>query len=262
MDPGVAAALVAGGSVYIDGRRVRDAARPLAAAQTVTVHEPIGPAGAGAGEAAAPAIVIVHQDADVVIVDKPAGLPTMAARDSAHALDSLVAARVPGAIPLHRLDRDASGLVLFARNDRARASIQQAFDRGDVAREYLAISDGQPREDRFTIDREIGPDPCDRRKQAVAPGARAITHVTVVARGLDASRAPVCELSIRLETGRTHQIRVHLASIGHPILGDRLYAPPPVAARAPRLLLHAIRLRWPGGQAASPRPPDFTIARA
>jgi RluA family pseudouridine synthase len=232
---------------------VRDVSRLLEAAQTITVHE------AASAVSAAPDVTIVFEDPDVVVVDKPPGLPTMAARDSAHALDSIVAARFPGAIAMHRLDRDASGLVLFSRNDRSRPSIQNAFDRGTVAREYLAIVDGHPRETRFTIDREIGPDPRDRRKQAVAPGARAITHVTVSSRGVDYSRAPASELAITIDTGRTHQIRVHLASIGHPILGDRLYAPPPVAARAPRLMLHAIRLRWPGGEATSTRPPELAI---
>jgi 23S rRNA-/tRNA-specific pseudouridylate synthase len=119
---------------------------------------------------------------------------------------------------------------------------------------YLAVVDGAPTWDAIRLDAPIGRDPGDprRRRARVSGGDPAVTHAEVVRRGVDPGGAPAALVRARLETGRTHQIRVHLADAGHPILGDPLYAPPPVAARAPRLALHATRLAWPGGTAVSP----------
>jgi 23S rRNA pseudouridine1911/1915/1917 synthase len=231
---------VVAGAVYVDGRRVRDAELRLGAGATVVVHEP---AAATAGW------TIVHQSAALLVVDKPAGLPVVAPRAGGAALDEQVAARVPGALPLHRIDRDTSGLVLFTLDRAARQALTKDLASGRLVRVYLAVVAGAP-PDRITLDAPIGPDPADRRrfKADVPGGRRARTEVRVVARGAAATL-----VEARLVTGLTHQIRVHLAGAGHPILGDALYGGP----SAPRLALHAARLEWPGGQATSELPAEL-----
>ncbi len=238
------------GAVYVDGRRARDPARLIAAGGRVTVYPPSEtPAG----------YRVVHEDPDVLVVDKPAGVPAQATRHAGGALDEQVAAAYPGAVALHRLDREASGLVLFARTPAARARLQPLFSRGAIHREYLALAEGLPASDSMTIDSPIGPDPADhRRRRAGVPGGEpARTRLTVVRRFVTSAAVL---LRVTLGTGRTHQIRVHLSSVGHPILGDPLYAPPGARARAPRLCLHATRLEWPGGAAESPMPDEFLAA--
>lgn len=258
-------ALVAGGSVYVSGRRVRDPARPVAAGERIVVHEaasresarvrPVGPFTVRPED-----IPVVFRGQGALVVDKPSGLPTQATREAAGGLDELVARRFPGAVPLHRLDRDASGLVLFAEGRAARARLADDLRSGRIERVYLALVAGHPAADRFTLDMPIGRDPGDpRRRRVHGAGAEpARTHVKVLRRGRLADGAPAAALSVTLETGRTHQIRVHLAAAGHPLLGDPLYAPPDVARRAPRLALHATRLSWPGGAAESPPPEELT----
>jgi 23S rRNA pseudouridine1911/1915/1917 synthase len=115
---------------------------------------------------------------------------------------------------------------------------------------------GSPASDTFTIDAPIGRDPSDVKKRRVrgVNAEEARTQVRVVRRAANGSATL---LAITLDTGRTHQIRVHLAHAGHPLLGDPLYAPPAIAARAPRLALHATRLAWQGGEARSPAPAIF-----
>jgi 23S rRNA pseudouridine1911/1915/1917 synthase len=240
--------IVAGG-VYVDGRRERDPARVLAAASSISVQPRVEQAVAWR---------VVHEDADVVVIDKPAGLAVQATREAGGALDEQVARRYAGATLVHRIDRDTSGLVLFARTDAARARLQAALAERRLAREYLAIVRGTaPHE--MTLDATIGPDPRDRRRQAArVPGGQAArTHVRLVRTHLDRSL-----LGCVLDTGRTHQIRVHLADAGWPILGDPLYAPAEVRAAAPRLALHATRLAWPGGAAESPLPDELAALMA
>jgi 23S rRNA pseudouridine1911/1915/1917 synthase len=248
-----AAAAIAGGRVYLDGKRVRDAEAVLAAALTVTVHDDPGTGAStpGVASTSTPPLTVVVHTADVLVVDKPAGLACQAERRGGPALDRAVQARHLGATLVHRIDRDTSGLVLFALNERSRAALARAMGEGAIEREYLAEVAGAPAEERFTIDAPIGPDPRARRRQAagVPGGLAARTHVEVVAR-----RSEGATLRCRLDTGRTHQIRVHLAHVGLPILGDPLYAPAAVAARSARLMLHAERLRWPGGEARSSAP--------
>jgi RluA family pseudouridine synthase len=240
--------LVRRGAVYVDGSRVRDPAQLLSAGRRLTVYPPSEtPVG----------YRVVHEDPDVLVVDKPAGVPTQATRQAGGALDEQVAAAYPGAVALHRLDREASGLVLFARTQEARARLQPLVSRGAIHREYAALAEGVPASDTMTIDSPIGADPADhrRRKAGVPGGEPARTRVAVVRR-FDSAVL----LRITLGTGRTHQIRVHLSSVGHPILGDPLYAPAGARARAPRLCLHATRLEWPGGAAESPVPDEFLAA--
>jgi 23S rRNA pseudouridine1911/1915/1917 synthase len=244
-----AAARVVGGSVYVDGKRERDPARVLAAAQAVTVQPRVD----RSGEQPV-AWRLVHEDREVLVVDKPAGLAVQATREAGDALDEQVARAYPGATLLHRIDRDTSGLVLFVREDAARARLQAALGAGRIVREYLAVVAGAPPTAAFVCDAAIGPDPRDRRRQAArVPGGQAArTHVAIERRGLSASL-----LRCRLDTGRTHQIRVHLADAGLPILGDPLYAPADVRAAAPRLALHATHLAWDLQHAFSPLPEDL-----
>ncbi len=228
-----AQALVAGGSVFVDGSRERDPATTLHGGEKIIVHTP----------AAAPATPlawrIAFQDAEVLVIDKPAGLAVQATREAAGALDEQVAKAFPEARLLHRIDRDTSGLVLFTRSRTARQRMQAALETGAIRREYLAVVDGRPAEDSFTVAAPVG-------------GRDASTLVHVLKRGRDASLVECI-----LATGRTHQIRLHLAGVGHAILGDPLHAPPPVTARSARLALHATRLAWPGASAQSPLPAEL-----
>jgi 23S rRNA-/tRNA-specific pseudouridylate synthase len=183
---------------------------------------------------------------DVIVVEKPSGLPSQATRDAGGALDEQVIARWPDARLHHRLDRETSGLVLFTRTAAARKTLE-----GQLVREYLAIVAGRFEGSR-KIEAHLGEDPDDPRKQKVGPGKPADTMVSA-----ERIRGDRTLVRARLGTGRTHQVRVHLAHIGLPILGDPLYAPSEVAAAAPRLALHACRLAWPGGQVVSPLPAEL-----
>ncbi|MBI4510342.1 MAG: RluA family pseudouridine synthase [Deltaproteobacteria bacterium] len=244
--------MVARGSVYLDGKRVPPGGvvRPLVGGERVTVY-----AAAPPREDVEP-FHVVFQDRDVLVACKPSGLPSQAAREGGPSLDGLVRALEKGARLMHRLDRDASGLVLFALSPSATVKIQRALEQGTLKREYLAVVSGNPANERFTLDAPIGRDPTDHRryKARVSGGKNAITHVSVVRKGMAPTGAPVSLVMASLVTGRTHQIRVHLADAGYPLLGDRLYAPPLVVALAPRLALHATRLAWPGGEARSELP--------
>jgi RluA family pseudouridine synthase len=244
MDAEAARGRVSGGAVYVDGRRVRDPDLPLAAGQRIAVHPE--PASTGT------AWRVVHEDADVVVVEKPAGLPVTSARGGGGALDAEVAARFPGATLVHRIDRDTSGLVLFARGRAARQRLAGALERREMERLYVAAVLGAPPEE-MRLDATIGPDPADPRRMraGVSGGDAALSLVRV--RGRGDGRALV---EVRLVTGRTHQIRVHLSAAGFPILGDPLYGGA-AAALAPRLALHAERLAWPGGEARAGCPEEI-----
>lgn len=215
------------GGVFVDRARVKVASRPVRAGQVVEAV--LGPAldRAHAGVAAAPPPYrIVHEDDAVVVVDKPAGLVTAPTPESDRG--NLLAELQQGGRAVwlvHRIDLHTSGLLVFARTPEANRALGDRFARHDVERAYVAVVAGDLADDARTIDRPIG-------------GKRAVTHVRVVERL--AAGATVVEA--RLETGRTHQIRLHLAGEGHPVLGDaqhggelaRRFTP-----RPPRLALHA-----------------------
>jgi RluA family pseudouridine synthase len=191
-------------------------------------------------------IAIAYQDADVLIVDKPAGVPSQATRErSRGALDRIIQRTQPHARLLHRLDRDASGLVLFTRTPDAQRRFAELLRDGLLARRYVAVAWGHVTADAGRLDRPIGPDPGDRRRMAAGHGRPALTHFRVTRRGRAPDGAPTTLLEIDLATGRTHQIRVHLSDAGHPLCGDRLYGPAPEPAAVPRLCLHAGQLAWP-----------------
>jgi 23S rRNA pseudouridine1911/1915/1917 synthase len=187
---------------------------------------------------------VVYEDDDVLVVDKPAGLltstvprerrPTLLAAVRAYVMARQPRARV-GLI--HRLDRDASGLLVFSKNDAAYQSLKSQFFRHSVERVYLAVTDGvpNPRQGRINSRLEERADGTVYSTRDPRKGERAVTHYEVVE--VAGKRALV---RVRLETGRKHQIRVHLAQRGTPIVGDQMYGEGESAAR---LLLAAVRLR-------------------
>jgi 23S rRNA pseudouridine1911/1915/1917 synthase len=195
---------------------------------------------------------IVHEDADLVVVDKPAGLVTHpgAGNWRGTLMNGLLhrwpdSARLPRAGIVHRLDKDTSGLLMVARSERAFERLTAMIADRSVRRRYLALAAGRI-DSAATIQAPIGRDPRDRLRMAVVPAARgkqAVTHLAPVGvvryGGRDLSL-----VECRLETGRTHQIRVHLAHRGHPLVGDVLYGGP-TSADFDRQALHAWRLQLP-----------------
>lgn len=189
---------------------------------------------------------IAYGDREVIVIDKPAGVASQATRAaSAGALDRLVTEVIdPDARLLHRIDRNASGLVLFTRTPTARRRFASFLAAYQLERTYCAAVWGHWQRAEGALSGPIGRDPRDHRRMAVGPGRPALTRFRLIRRGCAPGGEPVSLLQLELVTGRTHQIRVHLADAGHPICGDALYGPD----RQPleRLFLHALRLAWPG----------------
>jgi 23S rRNA pseudouridine1911/1915/1917 synthase len=215
-----ARAVIDVGGVFVDRTRVKVAGRTVRAGQVIELN-----LGAALERAALPAppLRVIHLDDAVIVVDKPAGLvtaPTPEA-DRGDLLDLL--ARAHGEVYLvHRLDLPTSGLLVFARTRDANKRLGDAFKAHDVDREYIAVAIG-----------EVSPQTIDRP----IDGKRAVTHVKPLQ-----ALAGATLLSVQLETGRTHQIRVHLAGIAHPVAGDRTHggrAERTFIPRPPRLALHA-----------------------
>jgi tRNA pseudouridine32 synthase / 23S rRNA pseudouridine746 synthase len=184
---------------------------------------------------------LVYVDEHLLVLDKPAGLLAVPGRgeDKQDCL-ALRAQRLwPDALVVHRLDMATSGLFVMGRGIAMQRRLGRAFSDREVDKEYEAVVAGQVALDTGTIALPLAADWPRRPLQKVDPAGRASeTRWTVVARAADTTR-----LRLQPLTGRTHQLRVHLQATGHPILGDALYAPPEVQARAPRLLLHATGLR-------------------
>ena len=195
---------------------------------------------------------VVYEDADVIVVNKPVGMvvhPAPGHPDGTlvnallyhcgNSLSGINGALRPGIV--HRIDRDTSGLIIAAKNDAAHLALAEQLQDHSLYREYEAVCAGSLREDAGTVDAPIGRHPADRKRMTIdrKNGRRAVTHWTVL------GRYPGCtHIQCRLETGRTHQIRVHLASIGHPLLGDVVYgAKKPVPGLAGQCL-HARRLSF------------------
>ena len=193
---------------------------------------------------------VAFADDDVVVVHKPPGLAVHKGPLVEHSVAEALARELPGAGLAQRLDRDASGLLLVGRTAPALAALGAAMERGDIEREYLAIVHGEFAGDDRTIDLALRvtdePDGSKPKTVVDPAGQRAVSHVQVVDR-----RAGATLVRVRLETGRTHQIRAHLAAVGHPLLGDERYGDRNAndKARATfgthRTLLHGARLVFP-----------------
>jgi tRNA pseudouridine32 synthase/23S rRNA pseudouridine746 synthase len=192
-------------------------------------------------------MTLLHADAHLVAVDKPAGMLSVPGRgaDKADCAARRVQAAFPDALIVHRLDMGTSGVLVFGRGADAQRRLSMAFaDRG-VDKRYLAIVAGWPVEDAGRIELPLIGDWPNRPRQMVdlARGKPSTTLWRLLARQAAAIRTARLELTPL--TGRSHQLRVHLQAIGHPIVGDELYASPDVQALAARLLLHAERLTLP-----------------
>lgn len=166
---------------------------------------------------------ILHRDEDLLAAAKPCGLPTVPAGGFlAHTLLTLVRMSHPEATPVHRLGRGTSGVVLFARTARSRSALCAALRERKVVKIYRALASGVPERDAFSIDCPIGPEPhpiLGTLHAASSSGKPALSRVRVLERHSDSSI-----LEVRIETGRPHQIRIHLAAAGSPLAGDPLYA--------------------------------------
>ena len=243
-----AARLIAEGRVRVNGKPAAKSAR-LSGGETVTVDVP------QLRETALPPqnipLDVVYEDDDVIVVNKPTGLvvhPAPGHPDGTlvnallhHCGDSLSGIggeKRPGIV--HRIDRDTSGLIIAAKNDAAHLALSAQLKDHSLSRTYECLVTGNMKQDSGTVDAPIGRSSADRKKMAVVPtGRRAVTHWEVIAR-----YPGVTHLRCRLETGRTHQIRVHLAYIGHPILGDTVYGAKKPVAGLTGQCLHAVGLRF------------------
>jgi len=232
---------IAGGEVRLDGE-VAQAMDVLRPGQSLVWRrppweEPVVPLG----------FAILHRDADLLAVAKPRGLPVVPSGGFLeHTLLFGVRRLHPEAVPMHRLGRGTSGLVLFARTDGARRAVAAAWRSGKVEKEYRALVRGVPAVPSFTVDVPIGlvPHPRLGHVHAATPaGKPAVSHVRVVA-----AREGQAVVAVSIPTGRPHQIRIHLAAAGHPLVGDPLYVEGGVPGPDPALpgeggyRLHACRL--------------------
>jgi tRNA pseudouridine32 synthase/23S rRNA pseudouridine746 synthase len=200
---------------------------------------------AAVGATALPACPLVHLDQGFLLADKPAGLLCVPGRgpDGADCLAARVQAACPDALVVHRLDMATSGLVLFGRGPAMQRALSIAFAERRVHKRYEAVVAGLLADDAGEISLPLAADWPNRPRQRVdlQAGKPSLTRWQVLSR--DAA-AGTTRLALQPLTGRTHQLRLHLAAIGHPILGDALYAPPPLDVATPRLLLHAAHLAW------------------
>ena len=222
--------LIVEGEVTAGGRTLNPSMK-VAAGQLFAVNIP-APAEAEAIAQDIP-LTIVHEDADLIVVDKPAGLVVHPAAGNLDGtlvnallhhcrgeLSGIGGVARPGIV--HRIDKDTSGLLVVAKSDRAHEGLAQQFKAHSIDRLYAAIVYGLPRPTAGTVDTWIGRSDADRKKMAVhreGRGKHAVTHYRTIER-----LAGAALVECKLETGRTHQVRVHMAHLGHPLIGDPVYS--------------------------------------
>ena len=243
--------LIDDGRVRVDGE-VRPKRHRVKAGEEVEWEEAEERTPEPAGDAP---FTVAYEGPDFVVVDKPAGVVVHPAKG--HASGTL--AQAVGGHLVHRLDKDTSGLLLVARTEEAHRRLKEQLQRREIVREYLALVHGRPPSRSGTIDAPIGRDRRQRTRHSTETDTprEAVTHFTV-----EALLEETTLLRVRLETGRTHQIRVHLQAIGLPVVGDAEYGRPGDGLR--RQFLHAARLAFDDVDVTSPLPADLAaeLARA
>ncbi len=262
--------LIAQGMVEAEGKKLpKNAKPPVGTELAVTLPEP-KPLEAQAQDIP---LDIVYEDGDLLVVNKPKGMVVHPApgNESGTLVNALLfhcggslsginGVLRPGIV--HRIDKDTSGLLIVAKNDRAHQGLAAQIQEHSFTREYRAIVYGSVKDDAGTVDKPLGRHRADRKKMAVLPDSptarRAVTHYFVE------ERLPgFTYLRLRLETGRTHQIRVHMASLGHPVAGDPVYGPKKVITSLKGQCLHAGKIGFvhPGSgeymEFNAPLPPYF-----
>ncbi len=261
--------LIDEGLVSVNGRKVKPSER-VAAGLSVSVTIP-PPETITLVPEAIP-LTIIYQDGDIIVLDKPAGLTVHPA--SGHPSGTLVNALLaacpdlrgiagtlrPGIV--HRLDKDTSGLMVVAKNDRAQRALQRQLKDRDVRKTYLALVRGVPAPREGTIAAPIGRHPKNRKKMAVVADGREATTRYRVREEIAGGQYSLLE--VEPVTGRTHQIRVHLAAVGHPVVGDATYGRPSAAVGRQFLHAHKLAFGMPlGGRTVefeSPLPADLREA--
>ena len=264
--------LIEQGGVTVDGARGKASLRLRGGEQIAVTGDP-HPAPLKAAPEAIP-LDVVYEDGDLAVIDKPAGMMVHAgsgASDDARSRGTLVNALLyrfkqlsstggelrPGIV--HRLDKETSGLIVVAKNDRAHAALGAMFAGRRIRKTYVALVHGAVARDQGTISAGVSRDPVRRTRMTARPSENARSAVShfEVTRRLDTRFGKFTLLRVRIETGRTHQIRVHMASIGHPVVGDTLYGAAgqlteqpaakgtqPEKLRLERNFLHAARLAF------------------
>jgi 23S rRNA pseudouridine1911/1915/1917 synthase len=259
-----AADLIAAGSVLVAGHPASKSDR-VPAGEWLEVSLPPTPGPAPVNPQPVPGLTVVYEDTDIVVVDKPTGVaahpttgwtgPTVleGLLAAGHTIATSGAAERQGIV--HRLDANTTGLMVLAKSEHAYSALKRAFREREVDKRYHTLVQGHPDPLRGTVDAPLGRHPSgDGRFAVIAGGRPSITHYDT----LEAFRAASL-VEVRLETGRTHQIRVHMAALRHPCVGDRLYGADPVlAARLglTRQWLHAVRLGF--AHPADGHPVEFT----
>jgi 23S rRNA pseudouridine1911/1915/1917 synthase len=247
-----ATATIGANGVFVDGTVARVGKERLGTGAVVVIDTSKIPTASAPEADSAIDFRVLHEDADIIVVDKPAGLVVHpgAGHDDGTLVNGLLArypeiAGVgevfrPGIV--HRLDQGTSGLLVIARRRESYSRLVDMLSAHEVTRRYRALVWGHPESDEFTIDAPIGRDPRDALRMAVlTSGKQARTHVEVLGRYCNPDMAEVmCEL----ETGRTHQIRVHLRAIGHPVVGDSVYGGARSGVDLTRPFLHAEELEF------------------
>jgi len=242
---GEAAAFVARGAVYVDGRRVRRGDAPVRAGQVISVVLEEGGLASLAEAAAPPALEVLFEDAEVLAVDKPAGITAQPTEGRVgDSLVDLAGAHLghPAGL-VHRLDRETSGVTVFGKTPGATTALAAAFREGTARKRYLAVT-GPGLPASGVIDLPLSKDPSRPGRWRATRAANGIPALTRFERLADGD---FCVVALFPETGRTHQLRAHLAALGCPIAGDARYGGPRQLAglQASRCLLHAERLSLP-----------------